>query len=204
MYCGTGGHPTCRCWPLATLLEPWAVKVWGSLHTPGRHRFPLSCGIYAESQLLVRIDPDSRRSVPPCQRGNTGDAACRYAGATQSSQNLWQPGEPQASTAAQWIDTPVLQRAPRFPQHAATMRENRSMISNESVRMSDEVLTLHETAALTKVAPQTLRNWRWRGQGPPSFLVGGSLRYRRSAVEQWLAEQERAELERQIHQPRAG
>lgn len=77
------------------------------------------------------------------------------------------------------------------------------MISNQEDRMSDEVLTLRETAALTKCAPQTLHNMRHRGKGPPAFLVGGTLRYRRSAVEQWLAEQERAELERQIHRARA-
>jgi predicted DNA-binding transcriptional regulator AlpA len=62
--------------------------------------------------------------------------------------------------------------------------------------MSDEVLTLRETAELTKFAVQTLRNMRWRGEGPPSFLVSGRLRYRRSAVEQWLAEQEEIERDR--------
>jgi hypothetical protein len=70
----------------------------------------------------------------------------------------------------------------------------------------DEILTVQETAAITKFHPTTLRNMRHRGSGPPSFLVSGRLRYRRSAVEQWLAEQEEKEQQRleQLPQARAG
>ena len=68
--------------------------------------------------------------------------------------------------------------------------------------MSDEFLTMRDTSALTKFAVQTLKNMRSRGDGPPSFLVSGRVRYRRSAVEQWMAEQEANQPERPAH--RAG
>jgi len=45
---------------------------------------------------------------------------------------------------------------------------------------------------MLKVAVTTLRQWRARHLGPPGFAVGGTVRYRKSAVERWLAEQEQA------------
>jgi excisionase family DNA binding protein len=50
-------------------------------------------------------------------------------------------------------------------------------------------MTTEEVAALLRVAPQTLYQWRWHGTGPPGFRVGGRVLYPRTAVDAWLAEQ---------------
>jgi excisionase family DNA binding protein len=58
----------------------------------------------------------------------------------------------------------------------------------------DALLTEIEAAALLRVAPRTLRRWRAEGIGPPAIRVGhgrGRIRYRRSAIEQWLAQPDR-------------
>lgn len=57
----------------------------------------------------------------------------------------------------------------------------------------DDAITRPEAAALVKFAPETLRRWAREGYGPPCFKVGSrSVRYRRSQVLAWLAEQESA------------
>ena len=53
-------------------------------------------------------------------------------------------------------------------------------------------LTAAELADRLKVAQSTLWQWNLRGYGPPAVRIGGKLRYRLEAVEQWEAEQERA------------
>jgi hypothetical protein len=60
--------------------------------------------------------------------------------------------------------------------------------------MQDELLTTAELSAMIKVPVGTLRQWRHRNFGPAGFALGGTVRYRRSVVEKWLADQERAEL----------
>jgi excisionase family DNA binding protein len=51
----------------------------------------------------------------------------------------------------------------------------------------DELLTLGQVAAELKVSREALYRWRRRGTGPPSVrLPGGSVRIRRSALNQWL------------------
>lgn len=56
----------------------------------------------------------------------------------------------------------------------------------------DELLGVDEAAAVLRVAPATLFNWRSRGEGPLSFKVGRLVRYRREELERWLKAQERA------------
>jgi predicted site-specific integrase-resolvase len=51
-------------------------------------------------------------------------------------------------------------------------------------------LTAAELADRLKVAQSTLWQWNLRGYGPPAVRIGGKLRYRLKAVEQWEAEQE--------------
>lgn len=51
-------------------------------------------------------------------------------------------------------------------------------------------LTAAELADRLKVAQSTLWQWNLRGYGPPATRIGGKLRYRLKAVEQWEAEQE--------------
>jgi predicted DNA-binding transcriptional regulator AlpA len=50
----------------------------------------------------------------------------------------------------------------------------------------DEMLTVNETAALTKESVDTLLTWRLAGGGPRSFWLAGRVRYLRSDVQAWL------------------
>lgn len=58
--------------------------------------------------------------------------------------------------------------------------------------VSDELLTRREVGEWLKVPVGTLAQWAHRGFGPRGFALGGTIRYRRSAVEKWLQEQEQA------------
>lgn len=55
----------------------------------------------------------------------------------------------------------------------------------------DEWLTPQEAADLARLTKQTLANHRWRGTGPQFTKLtpgrSGRIRYRRSAIERWLA-----------------
>lgn len=56
---------------------------------------------------------------------------------------------------------------------------------------ADEPLLLPgEVATQLRVSVKTLENWRGLHIGPPAFKVSGRVRYRRSEVIRWLAEQE--------------
>ncbi len=65
------------------------------------------------------------------------------------------------------------------------------MTARTPLSTADDILTTAEVAAITRIAPGTLRAWRHyqRGEGPRSFTLGGSVRYRRSDVDAWLAAQ---------------
>lgn len=54
----------------------------------------------------------------------------------------------------------------------------------------DDLLTIEQVAELLGLAKRTLINWRSAGRGPTAFRLGRALRYRRSAVDAWVAEQE--------------
>jgi excisionase family DNA binding protein len=56
--------------------------------------------------------------------------------------------------------------------------------------LDDELLTLQEVAGVLKVPVTTLRKWRTSGTGPTGFRVGKYVRFRRSAVEQFVSDQE--------------
>lgn len=53
----------------------------------------------------------------------------------------------------------------------------------------DEMLDIHEAALFLRVPEGTLRYWRHLGIGPRSFKVGRHVRYWRSDLILWLAEQ---------------
>ena len=58
--------------------------------------------------------------------------------------------------------------------------------------MSDvELLLMDEVAALIRVPVNTLRYYRQRGGGPPSFRVGRRVLYRRADVLDWIDQQRR-------------
>lgn len=49
------------------------------------------------------------------------------------------------------------------------------------------LLTDTEVAALLGASPQTVRNWRWRGEGPRFVKLGGRMvRYRPADVQAFI------------------
>ena len=55
----------------------------------------------------------------------------------------------------------------------------------------DELLSIDEAAAFVRASVATMRYWRYDGTGPFSFRVGRHVRYWRSDLILWLAEQAR-------------
>ena len=53
----------------------------------------------------------------------------------------------------------------------------------------DQLLTVGMLAAFLNVPVRRIYDWRYVGEGPPAFKVGGSLRWRLSDVEAWLEQQ---------------
>lgn len=51
------------------------------------------------------------------------------------------------------------------------------------------LLTTKELAAYLEVPVATVYAWRYRGAGPPGFRVGRYLRFRKSDVQRWIADQ---------------
>lgn len=49
------------------------------------------------------------------------------------------------------------------------------------------LLTIQDIADEFRVPVATVRRWRFKGTGPPSFKVGRHVRYRREAVDAWVA-----------------
>ncbi|OWL97001.1 DNA-binding protein [Mycolicibacterium peregrinum] len=58
--------------------------------------------------------------------------------------------------------------------------------------MEDEILGTEAVSAITNIPKGTLRYFRSTNQGPASFTLGKRVMYRRSEVERWIAEQEKA------------
>jgi excisionase family DNA binding protein len=54
----------------------------------------------------------------------------------------------------------------------------------------NELLTPAQAAEYLKVHRNTLLRWRKAGTGPPAIQMGRQWRYRRSALDWWLAERE--------------
>ncbi|MEU3355247.1 helix-turn-helix domain-containing protein [Streptomyces sp. NPDC037389] len=59
--------------------------------------------------------------------------------------------------------------------------------------ISRAVLTTDEAATYLGVAPSTLRTWRHRRVGPPSFRMGAKVVYRLAALDAYLVECEMAD-----------
>jgi hypothetical protein len=55
--------------------------------------------------------------------------------------------------------------------------------------LSEEFWTSKEVAALIRVTPAALRQWRQRGVGPRWLNAERRILYRKSDVEAWLEEQ---------------
>lgn len=50
-------------------------------------------------------------------------------------------------------------------------------------------MTTGETADYLNISPATLETWRCRGGGPPFRKLGRAVRYLKTDVDEWLAEQ---------------
>lgn len=61
-----------------------------------------------------------------------------------------------------------------------------------TAQRESDILTRPEVSQLWHIPDDTLRYWRTKGIGPPSFKVGRRVLYRHSGVEAWFAEQEAA------------
>ena len=53
--------------------------------------------------------------------------------------------------------------------------------------MSDILLTENQVAELLQIKPATLKRWRWSRVGPTFCKIGGSIRYKRSELEKFIA-----------------
>lgn len=51
-------------------------------------------------------------------------------------------------------------------------------------------MTTEEVATLLRTAPETVRYWRWKKVGPPSFKVGRRVLYDVARLEAWIADRE--------------
>lgn len=49
----------------------------------------------------------------------------------------------------------------------------------------DDLMTLREVSQRLGIVEGTLRVWRFRKMGPPSFKIGTTVVYRREDVEEW-------------------
>lgn len=57
--------------------------------------------------------------------------------------------------------------------------------------LTEPLLSTGEVSRLLGVPVATLYQWRYRHEGPPSYRVGGRVRYARFEVEAWLQDQHR-------------
>lgn len=55
----------------------------------------------------------------------------------------------------------------------------------------DDLLLIEEVATITRRTVDTLRWLRHKGEGPEGFRMGRRLVFRRHAVTEWIAQQER-------------
>jgi predicted DNA-binding transcriptional regulator AlpA len=56
----------------------------------------------------------------------------------------------------------------------------------------ERLLTMPEVAEITRRPVDTLRYWRARGEGPPSFRCGRRVVYREADVASWIEDQRTA------------
>ncbi|WP_395695054.1 helix-turn-helix transcriptional regulator [Nocardioides sp.] len=61
-----------------------------------------------------------------------------------------------------------------------------------------DFLTTEELAAYLKVPVPTVRAWRHNGTGPKGIRLGRHVRYRRTDVDRWIENHERAQRPRAV------
>lgn len=67
-------------------------------------------------------------------------------------------------------------------------------MASDSTTSPDDLLLIGEVAQITRRSVDTLRYLRYKGEGPAGFRMGKRLVFRRSAVMEWIAEEERKQL----------
>jgi excisionase family DNA binding protein len=68
------------------------------------------------------------------------------------------------------------------------MTENESeQFDKEQRRRWREYLTTQEVADRLRTSPETVRYWRHRGEGPPSWKCGRRVLYSREDLDRWIA-----------------
>jgi hypothetical protein len=67
----------------------------------------------------------------------------------------------------------------------------------------DDLLLIDEVADITRRTVDGLRWLRHKGEGPAAFRSGRRLMYRRGAVMEWIAQQEREQVGTRNPQPAA-
>ena len=75
------------------------------------------------------------------------------------------------------------------------MKSNSDQPRKEETQNPIDLLTAGEAARELRIDPGTLSRWRARGLGPRFCRFGRHIRYRRSAVERWIASSELAHSE---------
>lgn len=63
-------------------------------------------------------------------------------------------------------------------------------MSKEDQLDDDRLLTTEQAADHLGRAARTLEDLRWRGGGPPFVKMGRTVRYRMSALKEWVLERE--------------
>lgn len=63
-------------------------------------------------------------------------------------------------------------------------------VSRKASQPIDGLLLPEELAERLNVSEYTLRQWRWQGRGPSFVKVGRGVRYKESAVQEYLASSE--------------
>ncbi|MEO6086054.1 MAG: helix-turn-helix domain-containing protein [Umezawaea sp.] len=57
---------------------------------------------------------------------------------------------------------------------------------------SEPLLNVQEAAERLRTTPGVIYKWRYQGRGPRSFKVGNSVRFRESAINEYLTSREKA------------
>jgi predicted DNA-binding transcriptional regulator AlpA len=63
---------------------------------------------------------------------------------------------------------------------------DKAMTTTQKTAQPDEMLTPDEAAAVLKMSKSWLAKARLTGNGPPYHKLGGSIRYSRTALLQWI------------------
>ena len=61
----------------------------------------------------------------------------------------------------------------------------------ERAESDEDLLLISEVSELTRLPEDTIRWMRHKGTGPPGFLLGRRVMFRRGAVRQWIREREK-------------